>query len=156
MSATKKVGKLAQETKLKVKNTEKQPSASRTQPGRNARPVSLIYVPLFLGGSHRGASMGPAAMRVAELPERIKSLGFKVADEIDIDVPNSVCWWDKDSQSKCVPEIHQVSEAVADAAQQEARLGQIVLAAWSSSRGIVAVEDVNKRGQGDSLVWLVT
>ena len=27
--------------------------------------VSLIYVPLFIGGKHRGASMGPAAMKVA-------------------------------------------------------------------------------------------
>lgn len=125
MSATKKVAKLAQDTKLKVKATEKQPAASRTQPGRNARPVSLIYVPLFLGGSHRGASMGPAAMRVAELPERIRALGFKVAEEVDIDVPHSVCWWDKDSQSKCVPEIHQVSAAVADAVESAMEAGNL-------------------------------
>lgn len=125
MSATRKVAKLAQDTKLKVKATEKQPGASRTQPGRNARPVSLIYVPLFLGGSHRGASMGPAAMRVAELPERIKALGFRVAEEVDIDVPNSVCWWDNESQSKCVPEIHQVSAAVADAVESAMEAGNL-------------------------------
>jgi arginase len=125
MSATKKVAKLAQDTKVKVKATEKQPSASRPQPGRNARPVSLIYVPLFLGGSHRGASMGPAAMRVAELPERIKALGFKVAEEVDIDVPHSVCWWDKDSQSKCVPEIYEVSAAVADAVESAMDAGNL-------------------------------
>lgn len=49
----------------------------------------------------------------------------------------------------------ELAEAVADAATKEARLGQIVLATWSSNRGIVALEDVTKRGQPDALVWLV-
>lgn len=48
----------------------------------------------------------------------------------------------------------ELAEAVADAARQEARFGQIVLSAWSASGGIVAVEDLSKRGQPDSLVWL--
>ena len=83
---------MAQETKSKA-STHKQAGPATTGQGRRGRPVSLIYVPLFLGGSHRGASMGPAVMRVAELPERIRALGFSVAEEIDIDVPHSVCWW---------------------------------------------------------------
>lgn len=48
-----------------------------------------------------------------------------------------------------------LNEALAEAAGQEARYGQIVLATCASARGIVAVEDVAKRGQADALMWLV-
>jgi len=82
-----------------------------------AQAVTLIYVPLHLGGSHRGVSMGPAAMQVAEVQDRIEALGFKVVREISINVPHSVCWWDKHSAARCVPEITQVSEEVASAVE---------------------------------------
>ena len=80
--------------------------------------VTIIYVPLYFGGRHRGTSMGPAAMRVAELSEHIEAMGWKVAGEIDINVPNSLCWWDRhESQPKCVPEITQISQEVASAVE---------------------------------------
>ena len=44
--------------------------------------------------------------------------------------------------------------AVADAASKEARYGQVVLATWSTTGAIVAVEDLAKRGQADCLIWL--
>ena len=47
-----------------------------------------------------------------------------------------------------------LADAVADAARQEARYGQIVLTDWSGSGAIVAVENLQKRGQPDCLVWL--
>jgi arginase len=85
---------------------------------RHAKPVTLIYVPLHLGGSHRGVSMGPAAMKVAEVQERLEHLGFKVVREVNINVPASVCWWDKQAgHSKCVPEIAEVSLEVAAAVE---------------------------------------
>src|SRR5688572_21525182 len=52
-----------------------------TNRSRLLKPVTLIYVPLHLGGSHRGVSMGPAAMRVAEVQEKLEALGFQVARE---------------------------------------------------------------------------
>lgn len=48
-----------------------------------------------------------------------------------------------------------LAQIVADAARQEARFGQIVLADWSATGGIVALEDLKKRGQPDALVWLL-
>ncbi|MCC7532187.1 MAG: arginase [Candidatus Melainabacteria bacterium] len=148
---------MAQETKSKA-STQKQGSPAAAGHGRRGRPVSLIYVPLFLGGSHRGASMGPAAMRVAELPERIKALGFCVAEEIDIDVPHSVCWWDKDSQSKCVPEIHQVSAAVADAVESAMEAGNLPITIGgdhSLAIGSIAgaASHYKKHDQTFGLIW---
>jgi hypothetical protein len=45
--------------------------------------------------------------------------------------------------------------ALADAAKQDARYGQVVLATWSAAGGIVAIENLSKRGQADCLRWLV-
>ena len=54
------------------------------------------------------------------------------------------------------PQQHEaLAAAVADAANQEARYGQVVLATWSAAGGIVAVENLAKRGQADCLSWLV-
>lgn len=92
---------------------------------RQIQAVTLIYVPLHLGGSHRGVSMGPAAMRVAEVQERIQALGFQVSREIDINVPHSVCWWDNQGPARCVPEILQVSEEVAAAVEGALAAGTI-------------------------------
>ncbi len=99
-------------------------SRQKNQAKKPTRSVTLIYVPLSLGGSHRGTSMGPAAMKVAEVTERIEKLGLKVANEVDIDVPRSVCWGDQ-STAKCVPEIMKVSQDVADAVEEALTAGHI-------------------------------
>lgn len=122
-------------------NPERPPTVVRTSPrsepdtlelpeaagARNnfTRSVTLIYVPMDLGGPHRGVSMGPAAMRVAEVAERIEALDFKVSREVTINVPASVCWWDKQSQARCIPEITQVSEEVAAAVEGALASGTI-------------------------------
>ena len=100
--------------------TTREKSASK----KKLRTVSLIYVPLHLGGPHRGVSMGPAAMKVADVAARIEKLGLKVAEEIDIDVPRSVCWGDQ-SAAKCIPEIMKVSQDVANAVEEALAAGHI-------------------------------
>ena len=54
-----------------------------------------------------------------------------------------------------VEQLAELNKAVADAAQQEARYGQIVLTCSSATGAIIAVENLARRGQPDSLVWLV-
>lgn len=46
--------------------------------------VSLIGLPTDAGASRRGAAMGPAALRVAELGETLVGLGFIVEDKGDM------------------------------------------------------------------------
>jgi nucleotide-binding universal stress UspA family protein len=48
-----------------------------------------------------------------------------------------------------------LTAAVCEAAAQEARYGQIVLARHSGSGAIVAVENLAKRGHADALTWVV-
>jgi arginase len=101
-------------------------SAAQAPAERKIAEVTLIYVPIFIGGRHRGAGMGPAAVRVAELPEQIEKLGFKVVNEVDIPQPSTACWFDEKSVgSRCLPEIAQVSADLAVAVEAAMEAGTI-------------------------------
>jgi len=49
--------------------------------------ISIIGVPMDFGQLHRGVDMGPAAVRYSKLVQRLRSLGLKVEDRGDINVP---------------------------------------------------------------------
>ncbi len=51
-------------------------------------PVHIIGVPLDLGGGRRGVDMGPSAVRIAGIGERLAALGHHVRDKGDIVTPN--------------------------------------------------------------------
>jgi arginase (EC 3.5.3.1) len=52
-------------------------------------PVSIFGVPTDVGAAHRGASMGPEALRVAELGEAIARRGVEVRDLGDVSGPRN-------------------------------------------------------------------
>lgn len=60
--------------------------ASKRSPDR-PKPIHLIGVPLDLGGGRRGVDMGPSALRIAGLRERLTTLGFAVTDRGDLSAP---------------------------------------------------------------------
>ena len=51
------------------------------------RKIAIIGVPLDLGANRRGVDMGPSAIRVTRLAERLQQLGLDVKDLGDVDVP---------------------------------------------------------------------
>jgi arginase len=51
------------------------------------KSVRIIGVPSDLGANIRGANVGPSAVRIAGLHEKINVLGFKIEDAGDITVP---------------------------------------------------------------------
>jgi arginase len=59
--------------------------AARTKPGLDRR-VSILGVPLGVGGGLEGVDIGPAAMRVARLNQRVAQLGYEVRDLGDLRV----------------------------------------------------------------------
>lgn len=121
--------------------------------------VSLIYVPLFIGGKHRGASLGPAAMKVAELREKIQSLGFKVAREIELSEPPQTCWFDRSAGGPaCVPEITELSEELAKAVEEAMDAGTIpITIGGDHSLAIGSITGVSKHyrkhNEKFGLVW---
>ncbi|MDH3252549.1 MAG: arginase [Ignavibacteria bacterium] len=50
--------------------------------------IHLLGAPMDLGSGRRGVDMGPSAIRIAGLAERLKDLGNKVVDEGDIVIRN--------------------------------------------------------------------
>src|SRR5579859_7980359 len=56
--------------------------------GRTA--ISLLGIPLDLGAGDRGSVMGPAALRIAGIPELLDDLGYQVIDHGDILAPKPI------------------------------------------------------------------
>src|SRR5690606_11045830 len=59
-------------------------SMSKTYP-----PVSLIGAPTDIGAGHRGALMGPDALRIAGLGEALSARGIDVADRGNLPGPSN-------------------------------------------------------------------
>ena len=51
------------------------------------KPIHIIGVPLDLGAGRRGVDMGPSALRIAGLGERVRALGYEVRDRGDLTTP---------------------------------------------------------------------
>jgi arginase len=52
--------------------------------------ISLLGIPLDLGAGDRGSIMGPAALRIAGVPDLLEELGYRVVDRGDIARPEPV------------------------------------------------------------------
>lgn len=55
----------------------------------NEKRVRVFGIPMDLGQNRRGVDMGPSAVRYANLKQRIEALGYEVADEGNIEVPQA-------------------------------------------------------------------
>jgi arginase len=74
------------------------------------RKVSLVGVPLDLGGNRRGVDMGPSALRLTLLAARLRQLGYDVVDTGDVDVPLPEECHVGDPRRKYAEEIRSVCE----------------------------------------------
>jgi arginase len=70
----------------------------------------IIGVPLDLGGNRRGVDMGPSALRIAGLAERLTSLGIQVNDEGDLVTPIPEVKSAGDPRKKYIREIARVCD----------------------------------------------
>jgi arginase len=72
------------------------------------RNVHIIGVPLDLGGGRRGVDMGPSAVRIAGLGERLAALGYRVRDEGNVQTPLQETALVGDRTQRYVREIAEV------------------------------------------------
>jgi len=78
-----------------------------------ARTVRILGVPLGYGASMAGVDMGPAALRVARLNERIAQLGYKVSDAGDIRLERPKSLPEANDKLKYLQEIRGACEQLA-------------------------------------------
>lgn len=70
--------------------------------------VHIIGVPMDLGAGRRGVDVGPSAIRIAGLDNRLHDLGYRVTDEGDLVVKTQEEQRVKDQRAKYLPEITRV------------------------------------------------
>src|SRR5256714_6248608 len=87
---------------------------SRTgdQPGLG-KTVSLLGVPLSYGQSLAGVHLGPGAIRVAGLVERIAALGYQVNDRGDLPIEKPRSRPKPEDKAKHLPENYEACERLA-------------------------------------------
>jgi arginase len=80
------------------------------------RQVQIIGVPLDLGGNRRGVDMGPSALRIAGLADRIVQLGYTVVDRGDLPspIPETREW--RDARQKYIHDIARVCQQLYETA----------------------------------------
>jgi arginase len=80
------------------------------------KPVHIIGVPLDLGGNRRGVDMGPSALRIAGLGERIAQLGRTVVDRGDLPAPIPETQDLRDERQKYILDIARVCQRLYETA----------------------------------------
>jgi len=79
-------------------------------------PIHVIGVPLDLGGNRRGVDMGPSALRIAGLGERLAALGFPIVDKGDLHAPIPETQELLDEHQKYIRDIASVCRLLYDSA----------------------------------------
>jgi len=123
------------------------------------KPVSLLGVPLSYGQSKGGVHLGPAAIRVAGLAQRISSLGYEVNDRGDLPIERSHSLPGFDEKLKYLTEIHDACERLTTQVEEFVDAGDFLITiggdhsiAIGSLSGVV--KSFRKRDQRVGLIYL--
>jgi arginase len=123
------------------------------------KPVHIIGVPLDLGQGRRGVDMGPSALRIAGLDERIAALGHPVTDRGDLHVPIPETRSAGDPAKKYIREIARVCQRLHHAVLGSLRDGALPLVLGGDhslgAGSVAAASDwAHERGQPIGLIWV--
>jgi arginase len=138
---------------------EQQKNGGVGHPPGEGKRVSILGVPLGFGAGLAGVDLGPAAMRVARLTQRIAQLGYEVRDlgDLRIEVPREQA--PPQEKAKYLAEIVAACETVASEIQKLMLAGELPVVlggdhsiAVGSVSGVAAVAR-ERGGQQIGLVW---
>ena len=122
------------------------------------RSLSLLGVPLGYGASMAGVDIGPAALRVARITQRIARLGYSVHDLGDLRLERPQSFPEVDEKLKYVREISNACEQLAVEVEGILKSGQLPLIlggdhsiAIGSFAG--AVSHYKKQNETLGLIW---
>jgi arginase len=122
------------------------------------RGVSVLGVPLGYGASMAGVDMGPAALRVARLNQRIAQLGYRVNDRGDLRLERPQNLPDPNDRLKYLKEITEACEQLSIAVHEILVAGELPLVlggdhsiAIGSLSGVASF--CRERNQTLGLIW---
>jgi arginase len=122
------------------------------------RQVSLIGAPTDIGAGARGASMGPEALRVANIQSTLESHGLEVIDRGNLTGPANP-WLPPDGGYRHLAEVVAWNRAVHDAMYAELQLGRLpILLGGDHCLGIGSIAAVARHcreaGKKLRVLWL--
>jgi len=123
------------------------------------QPVHIIGVPLDLGGGRRGVDMGPSALRIAGLAERIGAIGHPVQDKGDLTVPIPETQRSGDERKRYIRDIARVCTRLFQTALTSLEAGAIPVVLGgdhSLAAGSVAASAAYARSRDAALglIWV--
>lgn len=121
--------------------------------------VHVMGVPMDLGSGRRGVDMGPSAIRIAGLEDRLRELGHTVVDEGDLDIKNIEELKVGDVRARFLAEIARASRQVAGKVTRIVERGEFPLVLGgdhSISAGTVSgiAAAARKQGKKVGLLWI--
>ena len=133
------------------------------QPGDSDRPglgkrVSILGVPLGFGCSMAGVDIGPAALRVARLNQRIAQLGYEVRDLGDMRIARPQYIAEPSDKTKYLREISAACEELAAEVRHILESGELpVVLGGDHSIAMGSLSGVSsffrERNEAVGLVW---
>ena len=126
---------------------------SRTYP-----PVTLLGAPTDVGAGHRGAGLGPEALRIAGLGDALVARGIDVIDRGNIDGPRNP-WQPPTDGYRHLREVTDWNRAVMDAVSAELAAGRMpILLGGDHCLGVGSITAVanhcRKVGKKLRVLWL--
>jgi arginase len=121
------------------------------------RSIRIIGVPLDLGAARRGVDMGPSALRIARLADRLRRLGHRVEDRGNLIVSQREHLPDSAGETLvAMAEVCRALAAETAAAVREGVTPLVLGGDHSLSMGSVAgvATALAERGERVGLIWL--
>jgi len=123
------------------------------------RKIRVLGVPLDLGASRRGVDMGPSAVRVAGLDDRLKSLGHEVSDGGNIPVEIAETQNSGSANARFLNEIADTCRRTAEAVVESLQNGMTPLVLGgdhSLGAGTVSgvAEFYRRQNQKIGVIWM--
>ena len=121
--------------------------------------VRLVGVPMDLGAGRRGVDMGPSAIRIAGLSQRLRNLGLAVEDDGDVGVPAPETRDPGDRNARYLEPIYHVCNRLRLRVRRSLEQGEVpVVLGGDHSIAIGTVAGVSEHfrgsGQAVGLIWI--
>jgi arginase len=121
--------------------------------------IAIIGAPMDLGAGRRGVDMGPSALRVAGLNEKLVQMGYEVVDRGNVTVAQPEAAPVGPAEARYLPQIAQTCGRLADMVEQVAGHGHVPLVLGgdhSVAAGTVAgvVRHARATGRKLGVIWI--
>lgn len=121
--------------------------------------IAVIGAPLDLGAGRRGVDMGPSAMRVADLHQRLSRLSYIVEDQGNVAVVQAEAREPGNPHARYLPEIAETCKRLATMVEKAAGEGRFpVVLGGDHSAAVGTVSGVSrhyrKKKQKIGMIWV--